>query len=185
MNSKTFLNFLFLYLLNLSSLATSTFILTLTWQHLTNFLAFLTTSISNSTYIFLYSWWRPVGHTLDLLITRTSSDIITHLSHHESYQSDHKSFTFKFFSHIRLTTQRSVIHYRSFKTIDIDNFKSDILSYPLYTNPASNSSDLSEQLSSTLNSILDIHAPLKSKIIVFRPYTPPCTQKFGGPIAAS
>ena len=34
------------------------------------------------------------GHTLDLLITRTSSDIITHLSHHESYQSDHKSFTF-------------------------------------------------------------------------------------------
>ena len=112
------------------------------------------------------------GHTLDLLITRTSSDIITHLSHHESYQSDHKSFTFKFFSHIRPTTQRSVIHYRSFKTIDIDNFKSDILSSPLYTNPASNSSDLSEQLSSTLNSILDIHAPLKSKIVVLRPHTP-------------
>ena len=89
------------------------------------------------------------GHTLDLLITRTSSDIITHLSHHESYQSDHKSFTFKFFSHIRPSTQRTVIQYRSFKTIDIDNFKSDILSSPLYTNPASNSSDLSEQLSST------------------------------------
>ena len=52
-NSKTFLNFLFLYLLKISSLATSTFILTLTWQHQTNFLAFLTTSISNSTYIFL------------------------------------------------------------------------------------------------------------------------------------
>ena len=50
------------------------------------------------------------GHTLDLLITRTSSDIITHLPHHESYQSDHKSFTFKFFLHIRPTTQRSVIH---------------------------------------------------------------------------
>ena len=77
----------------------------------------------------------------------------------------------KFFSHIRPTTQRSVIHYRSFKTIDIDNFKSDILSSPLYTNPASNSSDLSEQLSSTLNSILDIHAPLKS-IVVLRPHTP-------------
>ena len=51
-------------------------------------------------------------------------------------------------------------------------FKSDILSSPLYTNPASNSSDLSEQLSSTLNSILDIHAPLKSKIVVLRPHTP-------------
>ena len=39
-------------------------------------------------------------------------------------------------------------------------------------NPASNSSDLSEQLSSTLNSILDIHAPLKSKTVVLRPHTP-------------
>ena len=47
-----------------------------------------------------------------------------------------------------------------------------LLSSPLYTNPASNSSDLSEQLSSTLNSILDIHAPLKSKIVVLRPHTP-------------
>ena len=109
------------------------------------------------------------GHTLDRLLTRTSFDIIAHLSHHESYQSDHKSLTFKFFSHIRPTT---VIHYRSFKTIDIDNFKSDILSSPLYTNPASNSSDLSEQLTSTLNSILDIHAPLKSKIVVLIPHTP-------------
>ena len=36
-------------------------------------------------------------------------------------------FYFKFFSHIRPTTQRSVINYRSFKTIDIDNLKSDIL----------------------------------------------------------
>ena len=80
--------------------------------------------------------------------------------------------SFKFFSHIRSTTQRSVIHYRFFKTINIDNFKSDILSSPLYTNPASNSSDLSEQLSSTLNSILDIHAPLKSEIVVLRPHTP-------------
>ena len=37
------------------------------------------------------------GHTFDLLITRTSSDIIPHLSHHKSYQSDLKSFTLKFF----------------------------------------------------------------------------------------
>ena len=50
-----------------------------------------------------------------------------YLSHHESYQSDHKSFTFKFFSHIRPTIQCTVIQYRSFKTINIDNFKSNIL----------------------------------------------------------
>ena len=78
------------------------------------------------------------GHTLDLLITRSSSTVITHLSHHESYQSDHKSFTFKFFPHIRPSTERTTIQYCSYNTIDVDNFKSDILASPLYTNPASN-----------------------------------------------
>ena len=78
------------------------------------------------------------GHTLDLLITRSSSTVITHLSQHESYQSDHKSFTFKFFPHIRPTTERTTIQYRSYNTIDVDNFKNDILASPLYTKPASN-----------------------------------------------
>ena len=55
-------------------------------------------------------------------------------------------------------------------TLTILNLTFSIL---LFTrNPASNSSDLSEQLSSTLNSILDIHAPLKSKTVVLRPHTP-------------
>ena len=112
------------------------------------------------------------GHTLDLLITRSSSTVITHLSQHESYQSDHKSFTFKFFPHIRPTTERTTIQYRSYNTIDVDNFKSDILASPLYTKPASNASDLADQFSSTLRSILDIHAPIKTKTVVQRPHTP-------------
>ena len=112
------------------------------------------------------------GHTLDLLITRSSSTVVTHLSQHESYQSNHKSFTFKFFPHIRPPTERTTIQYRSYKTIDVDNFKSDILTSPLYTNPASNASDLADQLFSTLKSILDIHAPIKSKTVVQRPHTP-------------
>ena len=58
-NSKTFLNFLFLYLLNLSSLATSTFTLILTWQHLTNFLAYSWQLPSQTAHTFSYSWWRP------------------------------------------------------------------------------------------------------------------------------
>ena len=112
------------------------------------------------------------GHTFDLLITRSSSTVITHLSQHESYQSDHKSFTFKFFPHIRPTTERTTIQYRSYNTIDVDNFKNDILASPLYTKPASNASDLADQFSSTLRSILDIHAPIKTKTVVQRPHTP-------------
>ena len=43
---------------------------------------------------------------------------------------------------------------------------------PLYTKPASNASDLADQFSSTLRSILDIHAPIKTKTVVQRPHTP-------------
>ena len=70
----------------------------------------------------------------------------TLISQHESYQSDHKSFTFKFFPHIRPTTERTTIQYRSYNTIDVDNFKNDILASPLYTKPASNASDLADQI---------------------------------------
>ena len=42
----------------------------------------------------------------------------------------------------------------------------------LYTKPASNASDLADQFSSTLRSILDIHAPIKTKTVVQRPHTP-------------
>ena len=95
-----------------------------------------------------------------------------HFSQHESYQSDHKSFTFKFFPHIRPTTERTTIQYRSYNTIDVDNFKSDILASPLYTKPASNASDIADQFYSNLRSILDIHAPIKTKTVVQRPHTP-------------
>ena len=108
------------------------------------------------------------GHTLDLLIARSSSTVITHLAQHESYQSDHKSFTFKFFPHICPTTERTTIQYRSYNTIDVDNFKNDILASPLYTKPASNA----DQFSSTLRSVLGIHAPIKTKTVVQRPQTP-------------
>ena len=83
---------------------------------------------------------------LHLLITQSSSTLIKHLSYHESYQSDHKSFTLKFFSHIRPSTERTTIQYRSYNTIDVENFKNDILSSPLHTNPASNAAALADQL---------------------------------------
>ena len=87
-------------------------------------------------------------------------------------RSDPKSFTFKFFPHIRPTTKRTTIQYRSYNTIDVDNFKSDILASPLYTKPASIASDLADQFSSTLRSILDIHAPIETITVVQRPHTP-------------
>ena len=168
-NSKIYLKSLFLRHLSSSSVVTSISMLILTLLLLTNFLASLTISISRSTSTFqLMTMVTPLTFSSH----DSSSTFVTHLSQHESYQSDHKSFTFKFYPHTRPPTERTTIQYCSYKTIDVDNFKSDILTSPLYTNPASNASDLADQLSSTLKSILDIHAPIKSKTVVQRPHTP-------------
>ena len=79
-------------------------------------------------------------------------------------------------THIRPTTQRATIQYRPYNTIDVDNFKSDILTSPLYTNlmpnNASNASDLADQFSSTLKFILDIDVPIRSETVVQRTHTP-------------
>ena len=98
-----------------------------------------------------------LSHTF---LTMNPTSPITNLSHSNS---SHTS---------ALPPNDQPIQYRSYNTIDVDNFKSDILTSPLYTNPASNASDLADQLSSTLKSILDIHAPIKSKTVVQRPHTP-------------
>ena len=105
------------------------------------------------------------GHTLDLLITRSSSTV---------GQPP--------FSPRILPVRSQIIHIQIFPTHPPSNWKNNhtipLLQkhwcrelqkwhphFPLYTNPASNASDLADQLSSTLKSILDIHAPIKSKLL--------------------
>mgnify|MGYP003547058831 FL=1 len=112
------------------------------------------------------------GHSIDLVITRSSSSLINNLSHHDTYLTDHEAVTFKFSSHDRPLTQRTTIHYRSTKNIDLDAFKHDILTSDLYTKPASTASDLADQFSSTLSTLLDKHAPTKTKTIIDRPPNP-------------
>ena len=98
-----------------------------------------------------YSW--SCHHTIYCYHTPFSTRILSVWS---------QIFQIQFFPHIRPTTERTTIQY----------FKSDIIASLLYTKPASNASDLADQFSSTLISILDIHAPIKTKTVVQRPHTP-------------
>ena len=72
----------------------------------------------------------------------------------------------------RPTTKRTTLHYHCYRNFDLPAFKSDILSSVLYTDPASNASDLADQFSSTMSNILDKHAPLMTKTVVDRPPKP-------------
>ena len=51
------------------------------------------------------------------------------------------------------------------KSININKFNQNILSSKLVTNPPSNISDLVDSYNNTLSSLLNIHAPLKTKLI--------------------
>ena len=64
------------------------------------------------------------------------------------------------------------ISYRNLKSIDLDAFRRDILNSDLIICPADNAVDLANQYNSVLSSILDKHAPLKSKRVSCRPDNP-------------
>ena len=74
------------------------------------------------------------GHTLDLVILRTTDAPPVQLEVHPAVLSDHSPITFKLHTRMPVPTKKHV-SYRLVKKIDIDAFKSDIRSSPLH--PAS------------------------------------------------
>ena len=102
------------------------------------------------------------GHTLDLLITRTSSSCISSVDYTNPHLSDHSAILSVISIPSPSRSPRITKHIRNFKSIDISSFCNDILSSPLYSSPATNLDSYLHQFTSTLSSILDKHAPFKT-----------------------
>src|SRR6266496_6211157 len=112
------------------------------------------------------------GHTLDLLITRSESNVISDISEFDPCISDHHAITFnlKVPSHTRPSHTAKFI--RSFKSINITNFSNDILASDLHTATLTSLNSYVELFSSTLSKILNKHDPLKLININNRPQKP-------------
>jgi exonuclease III len=113
------------------------------------------------------------NHTLDLVLTRTSENIITS-AEVSSLFSDHHAV------HCTLQIKkpplpRYKIRYRKIKSMDSEQFREDLRSCPLITSPSTSLSELLVQYDS-IKDILDKHCPEKSKTVTLRPvvewYTP-------------
>src|SRR5271170_3988548 len=102
------------------------------------------------------------GHTLDLFITRHSSTIISEIDSIISPFSDHYSIHSVLTVPSSTRTPRVTKYIRNIRSIDPTAFSADILASSLYSNPASTLDSFANQFSSTLSSLLDKHAPLKS-----------------------
>ena len=101
------------------------------------------------------------GRPLDLIVTSATS------KPDRVFQSDRISDHFMAVAELNILVaeknERKLIKFRKLRSINIEAFKQDILWSDLITKPASNSTDLAEQYNSTLTSILDKHAPLRTK----------------------
>jgi hypothetical protein len=85
--------------------------------------------------------------------------------------SDHHAILSKL-SFSRPPLPRKTVTYRRYKAIDIPSFKADLDQSSLVTHPKSTLDDLLEQYNTIFSSLVDQHAPEKTKTITIRPVTP-------------
>ena len=64
------------------------------------------------------------------------------------------------------------VSYRKFKQIDMENFRSDIVSSVLCNSEWTSLEELAQCYDTTLSQILDKHAPVNTKILTVRPRVP-------------
>ena len=98
------------------------------------------------------------GHWLDLFISRSTTQTLFSI-----YPSDGLS------DHMKVNIQKKYLKHRiterNTKNIDLDKFKLDIQKSDLITDPKHSVAELYNQFHKTLESLLDCHAPLKTKTV--------------------
>ena len=113
-----------------------------------------------------------LGHTLDLVITRSSEAVLEDLESHPPIMSDHTPLTFSLVTK-KPPSQKKLVSYRKLKDIDLDRFKADVeASQLLQAPPNTGVNELVHQYNQSLSNILDNHAPLKTKYVTDRTDTP-------------
>ena len=102
------------------------------------------------------------GHTLDLIITRNFSKLITNKPRTDRFVSDHCAVLCDL-NTPQPPTLQEIISYRKLKSIDLKSFQNDIITSDLLLKTPEQLDDLVSCYNTTLSSILDKHAPLITK----------------------
>ena len=102
------------------------------------------------------------GPTLDLLVARTSSEMIRTVECSMPFISDHHAILSAVSIPRKTRAPRVSKTIRSIKSINILNFCNDILSSEIFKVPVTTLHSYLETFTSTLSSLLDKHAPLKN-----------------------
>ena len=132
---------------NPSDHAASTFLSLLDSYHLNQHVTFATTRY---------------GHTLDLLITRSNSEIITSVEYTIPFISDH--YTIHATLTVPMSARAPVVskQIRALRSVDTTAFSHDILNSDLFSSTPTTLDTYLNLFNSTLSNLIDKHAPLKT-----------------------
>ena len=115
------------------------------------------------------------GHTLDLLITRMSESLIASTPVVDQFISDHAA-VLCWLTPPRPGLSVKTISYRKIKSIDMEQLKTDLQSTALYAADDPTTADeleaYAKEYNTTLSTMLDKHAPLRTRTRVSRPLVP-------------
>ena len=119
------------------------------------------------------------GHTLDLIITRHSDQIVQDPPQIDRFISDHASLLCKLL-HDKAAVTTNVVTYRKLKSVDLDSLKDDLAAYGLCQDQSEESSHLTPEgvdallrnYNSILSRMINRYAPLKKKTLRARPRVP-------------
>ncbi|PFX12684.1 hypothetical protein AWC38_SpisGene23314 [Stylophora pistillata] len=111
------------------------------------------------------------GYTLDLLITRAEEELVNSTEIRYPMLSDHSAVHCK----LRLKKpplEQKEISYRKLRSINIGSLNDDLKQSDLLSTITPDLTDLIEKYENTLTEILEMHAPLKRRVITLRPSAP-------------
>jgi exonuclease III len=103
-----------------------------------------------------------LGHTLDLLITRSTSNIISSTDWTIPFISDHYAIHSTVSVPFQHRPSRITKLVRCFRSVDTSAFSNDVLSSDLYSSSPTSLESYLHTFNSVLSSLIDKHAPLKS-----------------------
>ena len=105
------------------------------------------------------------GHTLDLLMAPSEFSAISDVKG-SGFISDHKIISCVVDFPSLDTPIQKVVTFRQYHKLNIDKFRSDLLTISFVSSPSDDIDLLHEQYMSGLSGLLDIHAPVKIKQLI-------------------
>ena len=111
------------------------------------------------------------GHTLDLIITRQSDQIVRSTPRVDCYFSDHAPVLCHLHS-IKPSFSTRTLSYRKIKLVNVDSLNDYLANSEVCKNPLDDLEELLLSYNKTLPAVLDKHAPVKTRTIGMRPQVP-------------